>query len=42
MNSQMSSGQTVSSAEIEAGLNDDCTAHPDMLVSDAWKKIKGM
>ena len=42
LNSQMASGQTVSSADIEAGLNDDCTANPDKLVADAWKKIKGM
>ena len=38
----MASGQTVSSADIEAGLNEDCTANPDKLVADAWKKIKGM
>ena len=42
LNSEMASGQTVSSADIEAGLNEDCTANPDKLVSDAWKKIKGM
>ena len=42
MNSQMASGQTVSSADIANGLNEDCTSHPDKLVSEAWKKIKGM
>ena len=42
MNSEMASSQTVSSADIEAGLNEDCTANPDKLVADAWKKIKGM
>ena len=42
LNSQMASSQNVSSADIEAGLNDDCTANPDKLVADAWKKIKGM
>ena len=38
----MASSQTVTSAEIEAGLNEDCAANPDKLVADAWKAIKGM
>ena len=42
LNAEMASGQTVSSADIEAGLNEDCTANPGKLVADAWKKIKGM
>jgi hypothetical protein len=42
MNSEMASGDTMSSADIEAGLNEDCTANPDKLVADAWKNIKGM
>jgi len=42
LNSEMASSQTVSSADIEAGLNEDCSANPDKLVADAWKKIKGM
>jgi hypothetical protein len=42
LNSEMASSQTVTSAEIEAGLNEDCAANPDKLVADAWKAIKGM
>ena len=42
MNAEMAGKQTVSSADIEAGLNEDCTANPDKLIADAWKKIKGV
>jgi hypothetical protein len=42
MNSEMASGQGVSSAEIHQQLTAECGSAPDALVSDVWKKIKGM
>ena len=39
MNSEMASSQEISSQDIESGLNDDCSANPDKLVSDAWKDL---
>jgi hypothetical protein len=39
MNSEMASSQEISSQDIESGLNDDCAANPDKLVSDAWKDL---
>jgi len=42
MNSEMASSQEVSSAEIHEQLTAECGSAPDALVSDVWKKIKGM
>jgi hypothetical protein len=42
MNSEMASGQEVSSAEIHEQLTAECGSAPDALVSDVWKKIRGM
>jgi hypothetical protein len=42
MNSEMASGQDVSSAEIHERLTTECGSAPDALVSDVWKKIKSM
>jgi hypothetical protein len=42
MNSEMASSQEVSSQEIHQQLVAECGAAPDALVSDVWKKIKGM
>jgi len=42
MNSEMASRQEVSSAEIHEQLTAECGSAPDALVSDVWKKIKGM
>jgi hypothetical protein len=39
MNSEMASSHEISSQDIESGLNDDCAANPDKLVSDAWKDL---
>jgi hypothetical protein len=40
MNAEMATG--MSSEEIATGLNTDCTANPDKLVSDAMKELKKM
>ncbi len=40
MNAEMATN--MSSDEIAAALNDECTAHPDKLVSDAMKEMKKM
>lgn len=40
LNSQSASSQEVSSAEIQATLDANCTTNPDMLVIDAWKAVR--
>jgi hypothetical protein len=42
LNSEMASGQEVSSAEIHQQLTAECGSAPDALVSDVWKKIREM
>jgi hypothetical protein len=42
LNSEMASSQEVSSAEIHEQLTGECGSAPDALVSDVWRKIKGM
>lgn len=42
LNKQSGGSVEMSSVELNAKLHSDCTANPDMLVIDAWKKIKGM
>jgi hypothetical protein len=42
MNSEMASGEEVSSAEIHEQITAECGSAPDALVSDVWKKIKSM
>jgi hypothetical protein len=42
MNSGMASNQELTSAEIHEQLSTECTANPDALVTDAWKKVRGM
>ena len=39
MNSEMASSQEVSSVEIQANLDANCTTNPDQLVIDAWKAL---
>ncbi|MFO1210657.1 MAG: HdeA/HdeB family chaperone [Amaricoccus sp.] len=42
MNSEMASGQTVSSEELATSLNTECAKDPDKLVQDAMKEIHKM
>lgn len=42
LNSEMSSGQSLSSEEIATMLNTECTKNPDQLVQDAMKEIHKM
>jgi hypothetical protein len=39
LNSEMATGQTLSSAEIHEQLTAECGAAPDALVADVWKKL---
>ena len=42
MNSEMASGQTMSSEDIATDLNTECSKDPDKLLQDAMKEIKKM
>ncbi len=39
LNSEMATSQELTSAEIRENLNDNCSANPDKLLSDAWKEM---
>lgn len=40
MNSEMDSPQQMTSVEIQATLDANCTTDPDLLVVDAWKELR--
>lgn len=40
MNSELESPQQMSSVEIQATLDANCTEDPDLLIVDAWKELR--